>query len=177
MEEDKRLRSALEILDGGGFTLIFELNIRTNTVDANVYCCETKKFGTDLVRRIKEGLQMPDLDLYKIEDTVVGGSAVTFQIDLPESPAYRCPLFGDTNIGEVFITNNGLNHYMKIGYEISNNDATIYVRPDFKTLQVNHNHVSDIDGFTCKEIRSYFTLKRFIMIGNGWVFQQYSIHR
>ena len=134
--------------------MIFELNIKTGIEGGNVYNLMARCVGTDLVRRLRDDLLMPDLNIYKIEEEVEGGAVNSYQIVIEETFACRCSLFRDSNKCEIFIEDSALNQFVGIGYEISNNDTTVLVRPDFQTLRVKHGFFSEDSGFACAEIKN-----------------------
>lgn len=135
--------------------MLFKLNLKPIKEGEFVAKLDTRKVGSELVQRLRKDLKMSDLELWKIEDTVMGGGVDSYSIYLSESLVFKCPLFKDTNIVEVLVDNLGLNRYMKIGYEITNcEDITIHIKPDFQTQKVNQSFVNDGNEFTSDEIKN-----------------------
>lgn len=131
--------------------MIFELAVKPIDERVNVFDLEPKQVGNVLIKKLREDLKMPNLDLQKIEGSIEGGSEVSYKIYLPEILALKCPLFNDTNKIEVIITDLGLNQYIGIGYEIWYGDKFICIRPDKKTHKVDDALINDA-GLTCEQI-------------------------
>lgn len=131
--------------------MIFELAVKPIEEDGNVYDLDPRQVGSVLIKKLREDLKMPNLDLRKIDGTLEGGSKASFKIFLSEAYVFRCPMFNDENKGEVFVTPLGLNQYIGIGYEIWYEDKYIFVRPDKRTHKVDDRIINDAE-LTCEQI-------------------------